>query len=109
MKHTPIISTTGEVHGWGSHPYKWVSYLTPDERAAVRRGSLVVFAVDGGHPPYRKVIYSPAYGYTHRVPDASEQAAIEQSIANARGVECPECDRDLGPDATSCPTCEGGP
>jgi len=23
-------------------------------------------------------------------------------------VECPECERDLGLDATSCPTCSGG-
>ena len=23
-------------------------------------------------------------------------------------VECPECERDLGPEAISCPTCSGG-
>jgi len=84
----PIISATGEVHGWGSHPHKWVSYLGAPVRAVVRAGGLVVVmrgaSTHGGHPPYRKVIYRRGR-YTHRVPDASEQAAIEQAIAKAQG------------------------
>ena len=31
-----------------------------------------------------------------------------QDIAEEVSVECPECERDLGPEATSCPTCSGG-
>jgi hypothetical protein len=38
-----IISATAEQHGFGSDPYKWVSGLTDDERAAVRAGKPVYF------------------------------------------------------------------
>jgi len=78
-----IISSTGEVHGWGRHPYKWVSRLTPSERTAVQDGALVVVergaSTHSGHPPYRKVVYS--WGrYRHRVPTGLEQATINQAI-----------------------------
>ncbi len=79
-----IISSTGEIHGHGRDPYKWVSHLTAGERAAVRDGRLVGAhrgaSTHGGHPPYRKVIYTNGR-YTHRVPDAEEQNTIEQAIS----------------------------
>jgi len=82
-ERVPIISTTGRVHGWGKDPYKWVSYLTGEERAAVRAEQLVVVlhgaSTHGGHPPYRKVIYS--WGrYQHRVPDKAEQTIINLAL-----------------------------
>jgi hypothetical protein len=47
--------------------------------------------------------------------DDTQQRANEvwqdafDAIAKATGqVECPECERDLGPDAMTCPTCSGG-
>jgi len=75
-----MISSTGEIHGHGRDPYKWVSYLTAVERAAVRDGRLVVVhrgaSTHGGYPAYRKVVYQ-AGRYTHRVPNAIERRAIE--------------------------------
>jgi len=56
-----IVSRTGEQHGWGSHPYKWVSGLTPQERQAVRAGRVVLITrgvrTHGGNPNYRRVFY----------------------------------------------------
>ena len=40
-----------------------------------------------------------------------EKMAIQTDCFGAEEpatVECPECERDLGPEATSCPTCSGG-
>ena len=39
---TVLFSKTGELHGAGRDPYKWVSRLTRREREAVKRGDLVV-------------------------------------------------------------------
>ena len=80
-----VVSGTGEIHGRGRDPYKWVRRLTPIEREAVRAGCLVVVhrgaSTHSGNPPYRKVIYTKAGRYTHRVPSADEQKAIEQAIS----------------------------
>lgn len=38
-----IVSSTARQHGFGSYPYKWVSHLTPEERAHIRAGGIVVF------------------------------------------------------------------
>jgi hypothetical protein len=38
--------------------------------------------------------------------DAYEDGRWYRAIERS---QCPECERDLGPDARSCPTCEGGP
>jgi hypothetical protein len=79
-----VVSGTGEIHGRGRDPYKWVSRLTPIEREAVLAGCLVVVhrgaSTHGGNPPYRKVVYTNGR-YTHRVPTADEQKAIEQAIS----------------------------
>ena len=75
-----IISTTGELHGSGRDPYKWVSYLTRAERQAVQDGELVLILdapTHGGNPPYRKVVYQNGR-YNHRVPTQEEQNLIEK-------------------------------
>jgi len=72
-----MISMTGEGHGWGSDPYKWVSRLTEEERAAVRRGELVFItgcpaSARGIKGVYvRKVIWKNGR-YVHRVPETEE-------------------------------------
>lgn len=76
-----IFSETGEVHGYGSERYKWVSKLTPTEQAAVKSGKVIVI-VEGSRPSgggngtgtyYRQVTYTPGYGYGHRVPFVSDE------------------------------------
>ena len=67
-----IISQTGVAHGWGSDPFKWVSYLTKEEQQAVKDGQTVLVT---GCPPcgggnrtgctLRRVIRSNGR-YTHR-------------------------------------------
>jgi hypothetical protein len=37
-----IISETGEIHGRGSHQFRWVSRLTQLEREAVQAGVVVL-------------------------------------------------------------------
>lgn len=85
-----LFSESGEVHGYGSERYKWVSHLTPSERAAVKSGEVVVI-VEGSRPSgggngtgtyYRQVTYTPGYGYGHRVPFVSDEA-----IENVRWSE----------------------
>lgn len=76
-----IFSETGEVHGYGSERYKWVSKLTPSEQAAVKSGQVVVIvegsrSSGGGNGTgtyYRQVTYTPGYGYGHRVPFVSDE------------------------------------
>lgn len=73
-KMKTMISKTGIGHGWGSDPYKWVSYLTPEERAHVRNGTAIVIIT--GCPPdcgnhgitFRQAVDRGKYGITHRVP-----------------------------------------
>ena len=77
-----IVSRTGEIHGAGSDPWKWVSRLTEGERTHVKRGGTVLVwggSTHGGHPPWRKVLYRNGR-YTHRVPTALECAAAERAI-----------------------------
>lgn len=57
-----IISKTAEQHGFGSDPYKWVSYLSGTEKIYVKRGGLVLFRssrLSGGNNGtyWRRVIY----------------------------------------------------
>jgi hypothetical protein len=71
------ISKTGRARGFGTMPYKWVSYLTPEEREIVRQGGIVLVT---GCPPsgggngtgttLRRVHYRSGR-YYHRVPDDS--------------------------------------
>jgi hypothetical protein len=69
-----ITSKTGEAHGFGSDPWKWVSFLTTEEKAAIRNGETVLVT---GCPPcggsrgtgctVRRVIYSKGMRrYLHR-------------------------------------------
>lgn len=63
-----IISATGKIHGRGSDRWKWVSGLTAEERAACRRGELVLIHDTNPHPactPYKQVLYKHGR-YYHR-------------------------------------------
>ena len=66
-----VISKTGEIHGSGSQPFKWVSYLSKEEQNAVKQGKAVVIvrgaSTHGGNPEFRRVIYDGGR-YAHRVP-----------------------------------------
>lgn len=81
MTSNVIFSESGEVHGYGSDWYKWVSKLTPTEQAAVKSGEVVVIVKaarpsGGGNRAgtyYRQVTYTPCYGYGHRVPSVSDE------------------------------------
>ena len=83
---TVIFSKTGELHGAGSAPYKWVSRLTRREREAVKQGALVVIRSrqkrwqHAGHPPYRKAVLTGKYRWVHRVPTPGECLHIEQAL-----------------------------
>ena len=59
MTTTPIISTTGQIHGRGQDKYRWVSGLTKDEREAVKSGKLVLIFDTNPYSgcEYKKVIY----------------------------------------------------
>ena len=77
-----IISHSGEIHGQGSDPFRWVSYLTKEERNAVKDGELVVVlggSTHSGYPPYRKVVYE-VRRYMHRVPSEYEQEKINKVL-----------------------------
>jgi len=56
-----IISETGEIHGHGSQQFRWVSYLTREEREAVRCGGIVLVRDDRypgrGTTEYKQVTY----------------------------------------------------
>lgn len=73
------LSTTAVAHGWGTDQWKWVSGLTSDERAIVRRGDGRVLVAGcppagGGRPrrgsTVRRVIYVGHGHYAHRVLDS---------------------------------------
>jgi hypothetical protein len=68
----PVYSSTGEKHGRGSMPYRWVSGLTDRERELVREGFPVVIdrgvSTHAGNPPVRACIYTHDGRYDCRVP-----------------------------------------
>ena len=73
-----LFSETGVAKGYGTDRYKWVSGLTPEERQAVRNGDTVYIEADarsgGTHGTfYRQVTYTPGYGYSRRVPVATDE------------------------------------
>jgi hypothetical protein len=75
-----IISKTAVQRGFGCQPYKSVSFLTYDERKAVRDGELVLFKstrLSGGNygTLWRKVLYK-AGRYIPRVPTDEEMELI---------------------------------
>jgi len=68
MSDKPIISQTGEIHGRGSDPFKWVSGLTDAERQAVRDGRVVLVRDDNQHPAttaFKRVMFRHGR-YYHR-------------------------------------------
>jgi len=94
-----IISKTGEIHGRGSDSYKWVSFLTSEERKHVREGSAIVLIPDDNphHEcvPYKRVYFRRERGisqetgkswaknnYYHR--NASDQEIIMANITTKK-------------------------
>jgi len=77
------ISQTGVARGFGTQKYKWVAFLTPEEREIVRQGGIVLVT---GCPPsgggngtgttVRRVHYWHGR-YYHRVPDDSILSRIQ--------------------------------
>jgi len=80
-------SPTGESHGCGSEPYRWVSQLTPTERELVKAGHVVIidkYVSSNAPQPIQLVVY--AHGrYNHRVP---EQDMLNECLQVA-GYEVP--------------------
>ena len=64
-----IISKTGQLHGFGTDKYKWVSRLTKEEREAVRNNETVLIKMRGkiahNQTQYKKVIVA-GRGFSHR-------------------------------------------
>ena len=86
---------------------RWrVGGLTLAEQAAVRNGGIVWFtATPWDHRESGvKVVVPRGDQFFGREPTPDELAAIAEEVS----VECPECERDLGAEATSCSTCSGG-
>lgn len=69
-----IVSKTGEIHGRGSDPWKWVSRLTDEERRAVRENTAIVLVPDdNGHhmtTPFKRVkFYRGRYSHKNATPE----------------------------------------
>lgn len=64
-----IISETGEIHGRGSMPHKWVSHLSKTEREHVKNGGSVLICDKEAHHNtqcgWKQVIYRNGR-YFHR-------------------------------------------
>jgi len=70
-----IFSPTGEKHGSGSDPYRWVSGLTDEERQAVKDSKMVIIGgapTHAGHLPVRKVIYGKGRWDCRTIADRDE-------------------------------------
>lgn len=75
-----LISSTAVQHGFGSYPYKWVSHLTPEERAYVKSGGYVVFRsrpAGGNHGTTWRMAYSIRGKLVPRVPPPSVLAVLD--------------------------------
>lgn len=84
-----VVSKNGEAHGWGSDPWKWVSFLSLEERQKVFEPNTLVVVTRGvpevpGLPRFRVVV---AYGRQlfHRVPDSSLWPVIKAAISGGKG------------------------
>ena len=86
---------------------RWrVGGLSQEEQAAVRNGDIVWFTTtpwDHTESQF-KVLTCRGDQFFGREPTPDELAAIAEEVS----VECPECERDLGAEASSCSTCSGG-
>ena len=63
-----LISKTGKINGRGSDKYKWVSFLSKNERDAVRNGLTVLIEDTNPHhstTKYKKV-YLASNRFSHR-------------------------------------------
>lgn len=80
--NTVLISSTAVQHGFGRYPYKWVSHLTPEERAHVKAGGYVVFRsrpAGGNRGTTWRMAYSIRGGkLVPRVPPPSVLATLER-------------------------------
>lgn len=76
-----IKSITAIKHGYGSMPYRHVSGLTPNERAAVKNGEKVYFQIDKTHYMQSgyKIVTHSAYGWDCREPSEQELNEIKKS------------------------------
>lgn len=79
-----VFSETGEVHGYGTDRYKWVSRLTAEEREAVREGTATVIVEadgksGGSHGSYyREVTYDARNRrYNRRVTNIPDEVIDE--------------------------------
>ena len=68
-----IFSGSAEQHGYGTDRWKRVVNMTPEERAHVRAGGIVLFEADrlsgGNHGTYlRMAVDHGRYGFVPRVP-----------------------------------------
>ena len=73
-----IKSTTAVKRGYGSMPHRSVSFLTKEEREAVKNGETVYFEINKTHymqSGYKIVTHSP-YGWDCREPSETELAEI---------------------------------
>ena len=86
---------------------RWrVGGLSQEEQTAVRNGDIVWFTTTPWNHTESgvKVVVPRGDQFFGREPTPDELAAIAEEVS----VECPECERDLGAEATSCSTCSGG-
>jgi hypothetical protein len=78
-----IVSKTAVSHGYGRDPYKWVSGLTNDERAAVRNGETVVYLdtrlSGGNNGHYLRVVKKLNFRWTRRVADVDTVREFEKA------------------------------
>lgn len=77
-----VISERGVINGRGTAPWKWVSGLSPDERAHVRNGTAWVFIRDFQAHHYLqsgwKVVVYVGRKYSHREPSAEMLRALQR-------------------------------
>lgn len=84
-----VLSSSGELHGAGSDPWKWVSFLSKRDLAALDDGDLVVVRSDeprwthAGNPAYR-IAVRRGRRLVHRVPTGEDRRRIDKVIASLR-------------------------
>ena len=63
-----LISKTGKINGRGSDKYKWVSFLSKNERDAVRKGEVVLIEDTNTHYATTKYkqVYFASNRFSHR-------------------------------------------
>lgn len=78
---TARISKTGVARGSGSDRYRYVAYLSDDDKAAIAAGDVVLVERNAGQSEKHGrwyVVTGPFNGkYGHRLPTDDEQALIE--------------------------------